>query len=364
MHEPMESFAVSLNTAPVHDHLLEVAPAQVSLEQAAAIAAEHFGLHGAAQRLAGERDLNFQISAADGVTRLLKLSHPLEDPQVVDFQNGVLLHVQRTDPELPVQRVYPALDGSYQFTVEVDGQRMLARLMSFVEGLPLHQVAERSLALRQNLGDALARLDRAMKDFSHPASGHELLWDMKHASRLRRLLPHIDHGEKRALVEQFLDNFEEQALPHLTKLRTQVIHNDLNPHNVIVDAHHPERILNILDFGDMVHAPLVNDLAVAAAYQLGGIDDPLAPASELITAYHRRNPLLPDEQAILVDLIATRLVMTLCITAWRASLHPENRDYILRNSQHAWQSLQGLANLSRPQAQAQIIKACQEEPHA
>ncbi len=355
---------MSLNTAPVHDHLLEAAPAQVSLEQAAGIAAEHFGLHGTAHRLAGERDLNFRISVADGVTRLLKLSHPLEDPQVVDFQNGVLLHVQRADPDLPVQRVYPALNNAYQIAVEVDGQRMLARLMSFVEGTPLHQVAERSSALRQNLGDALARLDLAMQDFSHPASGHDLLWDMKHASRLRRLLPHIDDADKRALVERFLDNFEQQALPHMENLRAQVIHNDLNPHNVIVDAQHPERILNILDFGDMVHAPLINDLAVAAAYQLGGIDDPLLPALEFISAYHRRNPLLPNEQVILADLIATRLVMNLCITAWRASLHPENRDYILRNSHHAWLSLQGLANLSHHQAQAQIIKACQEEAHA
>ena len=355
---------MSLNTAAVHDHLLEVAPARVSLEQAAAIAAERFGLHGAAHRLAGERDLNFRIAGTDGMTRLLKLSHPLEDPQVVDFQNSALLHIQRADPDLPVQRVYPALDGAYQFVVEVDGQPMLARVMSFVDGFPLHRVAERSPILRRNLGDALGRLDRALQDFNHPASGHELLWDMKHASRLRRLLPHIDELDKRALVERFLDNFEQHALPHLSKLRAQVIHNDLNPHNVIVDEQHPERILNILDFGDMVYAPLLNDLAVAAAYQLGGLDDPLSPAAEFVAAYHRRNPLLPEEQAILADLIATRLVMTLCITAWRASLHPENREYILRNTRHAWQSLQGLARLSRTQAQAQMAKACQEESHA
>ncbi|MBO3276384.1 phosphotransferase [Pseudomonas schmalbachii] len=355
---------MSLNTVSAHDHLLEAAPAQVSIEQAVAIASRCFAFDGAAQKLAGERDLNFQITQADGTTRLLKLSHPLEDPQVVDFQNQALLQIQRNDPDLPVQRVYPAQDGNYQVDVEVDGQHMLARLFSFVDGLPLHRVPQRSRALRQNLGDALARLDLALADLEHPASGHELLWDMKHASRLRRLLVHIEQPDQRALATRFLDNFERHALPRLPSLRAQVIHNDLNPHNVIVDPQHPELLLNILDFGDMVRAPLVNDLAVAAAYQMGGLSDPLGSACEFIAAYHRRNPLQDAELEILADLIATRLVMTVSITAWRVSLHPENRDYILRNTHHAWQSLQGLASMPRSQAREQIARACQEEPDA
>jgi len=184
------------------------------------------------------------------------------------------------------------------------------------------------------------------------------------AARLRPLLQHIDDLAQRALVERFLDAFEEHALPRLPTLRAQVIHNDLNPHNVIVDAQHPEQLRNILDFGDMVRAPLVNDLGVAAAYQLGSGADALAPALEFIAAYHRRNPLQPAEQEILADLMATRLVMTLSITAWRASLHPENRDYILRNVHQAWSSLQGLAGLTRSEAQARIAAACQEESPA
>lgn len=350
--------------APAHDPLLEAAQARVSLEQAAAIAAERFAEEGELQRLAGERDLNFQIVRADGSACLLKLSHPLEDAQVVDFQTGALLRVQQADPQLPVQRVYPDREGNYQGWVEVDGQRMLARLMSFVEGLPLHRIKQRSPALRRNLGDALARLDLALQGYSHPASGHELLWDMQQAARLRPLLQHIEDTEQRILVEGALDAFEEHALPLQGELRAQVIHNDLNPHNVIVDADRPEQLRNILDFGDMVHAPLINELGVAAAYQLGTEGDVLAPALEFIAAYHRRNPLQETEQAILADLMATRLLMTLSITAWRASLHPENRDYILRNAHQARASLQGLAALSRSEAHERIVRACQEEFHA
>lgn len=348
---------------PIHDPLLQTAPAQVSAQQAAAIAREYFGLDGSLQRLAGERDLNFRIDAPAG-SRLLKLSHPLEDPQVVDFQNGALLQLQRLDPELPVQRVYPAADGAYRVWVEVDGQRMLARLLSFVDGLPLHRVERRTPALQRALGTALARLDRALHDYEHPAARRELLWDLQLAPRLRPLLVHITERGQRALVERALDAFELHAQPRLAQLRAQVIHNDLNPHNVIVAAESPEQLRNILDFGDMVHAPLINDVAVAAAYQLGTDGDVLAPALTFIAAYHRGHPLQAAELEILAELIATRLLLTLSITAWRASLYPENRDYILRNADQARASLQGLAALPRAEVQARILRACHEESPA
>ncbi|KAF1052913.1 MAG: Homoserine kinase [Stenotrophomonas maltophilia] len=354
---------MSLNTVYTPDHLLEAAQAEVSDAQAAQVAVEHFDLHGPLQRLAGERDLNFHIDDPRG-GRLLKLSHPLEDPQVVDFQNQALLRIERADPTLPVQRLFPNLSGSHEVRIEIDGQSMQARLFSFVDGLPLHRVEQRSRSLRENLGDALARLGLALQGFEHPASGHELLWDLKHAQRLRGLLVHIEDRAQRSLVERFLDNFETHALPRLGALRAQVIHNDLNPHNVIVQHTHPECLANILDFGDMVHAPLVNDVAVAAAYQLTEPQDALRGAEEFVAAYHRRNPLRDEELEILPDLIATRLLMTLSITAWRASLHPENRPYILRNTHHAWQSLQGLARLSRAEAQERIANACLKEAHA
>ena len=354
---------MSLNSQVVHDPLLQAEPAQVSPLRAGIVACECFGVQGSVRPLAGERDLNFQLACADGTSYLLKISHPLEDPQVVDFQNQALLQIQRADPELPVQRVYPARDGRYQNLVDVDGKKMLVRLLSFVEGQPLHQIKQRSPALRHNLGEAMARLDIALADYRHPASNHELLWDMQQASRLRPLLAHIDDAELRRLVSTALDTFEQRALPRYPALRSQVIHNDLNPHNVIVDPQQPDRLLNILDFGDMVHAPLINEVGVAAAYQLGHEGDVLAPALTFIAAYHRRNPLQDAELDILAELIATRLVMTISITAWRASLHPENRDYILRNVPQASASLRGLTTLQPGEARARIFQACQETQH-
>ncbi len=352
---------MTLHTPPAFDALLVAAPPKVSAEQAQAVAAQYFGLHGACRLLTGERDLNFQITCADGAQYLLKVSNAAEDPQVADFQNQALLHIQHCDPTLAVQRIYPNTSGSYQIPLMFDGQPLLVRLFSFVDGICLHRVEHPDVALRSSLGEHLARLGLALRGFFHPGAGHELLWDLKHASRLNDKVGLIQDPEERQLAQHFLDNFERHAQPHLKGLRAQVIHNDLNPHNVIVDASQPHPVRNILDFGDMVHAPLVNDLAVGAAYQLGSQGDPLEHAAPFIRAYHRIAPLEPLEQELLVDLIATRLVLTVTITNWRAALYPENRTYILRNAPSAWRGLKALADVPREVAQQQIRRICSEE---
>ena len=135
------------------------------------------------------------------------------------------------------------------------------------------------------------------------------MWDLQQASAVRTKLAHIGDLSRRALAERFLDTFEIEARPRLADLRAQVIHNDLNPHNVLVaaDGNH---LAGIIDFGDMVHAPLIADLAIAAAYQLAPAEHPLSAIADLVAGYDAVLPLHAAELDILFDLIATRMVLT------------------------------------------------------
>ncbi|MFY9962139.1 phosphotransferase [Pseudomonas sp.] len=351
---PLENLAVD-------DKLLEVAPALVTDVQAIAVLQQQFGLSGKLEKLGGERDLNFRVILEDGSSRLLKLSHPLENPDVVDFHNQAMRRIELRDPGLPVQRVHPSREGQYATFVEIDGQHMLARLLSFEDGMPLHCVSRTTTAFRRVIGQSIARLDVALEGFTHPAAGHALLWDMQHAAHLRPLLIHIEPGQGRSLVEQSLDLYESVVLPQIPRLRKQVIHNDTNPHNIIVDAKSPSVLRSILDFGDMVYAPLVNEVAVAASYHLGQVGDVLAPALDVIGAYHQHNRLTHDELVLLPALLATRLALALCINSWRAELHPENRQYILRNTQRAWANLNAMSSLSRSEIEDRISSVCLRE---
>ena len=146
--------------------------------------------------------------------------------------------------------------------------------------------------------------------------------------------------------------------PVLEPLRTQVIHNDLNPGNVLLDKAQPDQIAGLIDFGDMTRSPLIIELAVAAAYQLSEGIDPLAGALPMIAGYHAVEPLLDTEMELLTDLIRTRLITSLLIGSYRATLFPENREYLLISQQSARNFLINLKSLSASDALARVRKAC------
>jgi Ser/Thr protein kinase RdoA (MazF antagonist) len=329
-------------------------------EAVAALLAEHYGLHAAIRRLPSERDENFHLSA-DGGEYLLKISNAAELREVTDFQSGALLHLALADPTLPVPRLLAARDGGVSVEVRTaDLAPRVMRLQTYLAGTPLHGAA-RSAAQCRNLGALLARLDLGLKDYRHPGASRPLRWDLQHASSLRPLLALIEPSDRRALVTRFLDRFEQRALPTLAGLRQQVIHNDFQPSNVLVDAHDPERITGIIDFGDIVEAPLVEDIAVAAAYHVSGAPAPLDFVAAMLASYHRVLPLDAGELAILFDLLATRLVLSAVIGNWRAQLQPGNRDYILRHAEVAWDGLRRLAALDAEDACRQLRRACPKE---
>jgi Ser/Thr protein kinase RdoA (MazF antagonist) len=329
--------------------------------RAQALAEEYYGLPAAVRRLDSERDQNFRLRTPDGRDYVLKIANPAEDRAVTNLQTEALRHAAANDSALPIPRVFPALNGAVELEVTFDdGSTRVVRLLSFLAGTPMHQVTPPSTALRREIGHWAARLARALRDFRHPGAGHKLLWDIQHAAELRPLLDSVPIAQ-RDVVERFLDGFETHARPRLSQLPAQPVHNDLNPHNIVVVPTDHERIAGIIDFGDLTSTARINDLAIACAYQVADSDDALAPACELIAGYHAVMPLAPDERAVLFDLIATRMVMTVVISNLRAARYPENRGYILRNNKAASARLGRIARLSRDQARQQIERACQGE---
>ncbi|TSD90503.1 phosphotransferase [Mycobacterium sp. KBS0706] len=335
---------------------------RLSPEDAERLVRARWGIAGRAEALSSERDQNFRIETASGRRVLLKIADPAEARQVTNFQTELLLHLERTDPQLPAPRILRTPEGAAEIEISA-GAPLVARMLSFLDGTPLATVAARSPRQRRRIGERLGRLGTALAGFRHPADEHELIWDMAGAARLRDLLGEIEDADRRALAAAGLDRFDRVVAPALPGLRRQVIHADANPSNILVDPADPDTITGLIDFGDAVRTVLATDVAVAAAYHLSDGDDPLGPAGELIAGYHDALPLQPQEIDLLCDLMATRLVMIVVIGAWRARRHPENRDYILRNNQTAWARLRRLADLDRQEAAGRLHRICREEIH-
>lgn len=299
--------------------LLTSAPPDFPEDAARAALDDHWGLTGALTRLTSERDVNWRLETQGG-SFVLKCANPAEPEAETDLQTQALLAL--ADSGLPVPRMIPTLSGALQAPGRL-------RLLTYLQGTPLH-MTPRTDGQRRSIGAMAGALARAMAGFRHPAARRDLVWDIRHTARLRPLLPAIADADLRALASRGMDKFDAELAPALADLPLHVVHNDLNPHNLLVSPDDPDRIAGILDFGDMVETPRLLDLGIAASYLV----DPARPKASLdlvADAYHAENPLTDQERALLPLAVTARLVTTLAIAHERARLYPENAAYILRN---------------------------------
>lgn len=341
---------------PQHEHAgLSTAVPSLSMQQARALARRLYGVDGEVRPLAGERDQNCLVESADGSRHVLKISNASESPVVVDFQVAALEHIARAAPDLPVPRVLRTLDGQTCGAVASDGGApSIVRMLSFLDGVQARGTP-RSGAQRRAMGAGLARLNRALQGFSHEGAAHDLLWNVSAAHRLVDRIDGIVNAQRRALARTFMARFRTHVLPRLDAVRSQVIHNDYHLYNVLVADDDPARLVGIIDFGDMLHAPLVGELATAAAFHMAGPEDPFEGPAQFVGAYHAGLPLWPVEQDILADLMATRHLVTVLISEWRAARYPENRAYIMRHNPAGWEALCQMADLPRAEARDRLL---------
>jgi len=349
--------------------VLEAPAPAFSAERAAELAREIFGVGGRAEPLESERDQNFRISPAPSAERdgsgrgsdsgyVLKISNQAEDPAVLDLQQSALAHMAAVDPVLAVPRLHPALDGALSRSVPgAGGASHSIWLLGYLPGLRLGDVHQ-TAGLRHDLGCTIARLARALRGFFHPAAGRELLWDLKHASKLRPHVAEISDRTRRKLPEEALDRFDGRAATVLPSLRAQVIHSDANSWNVLVDPADAEHIAGIIDFGDIVHSALINDVGIALATTVVDLEAPIEAACDVVAGYHSVTPLQPEELDILLELWLGRLAAEVSIAAWRSKSHPENADYITGSAAESWSMLERLLQLEPDGAQRAFRAAC------
>ena len=327
-----------------------LAPAEVQ-----ALVARLYAIDGSVKALASERDQNCAVESADGTRYVFKISNPSEPVSLVDFQIAALEHIARTSPSQPVPRIVRTLDGRTRDTVALaDGGRTTVRMLTYLEGVQIRETP-RTAAQRVAMGQGLAELNLALQGFTHPAATHDLLWNVSAAHRLTAQLDSLVEGPRRTLAQSFMTRFSDHVLPRLASLRAQVIHNDYHLYNVLVAPNDQARITGIIDFGDMLYAPLVGEVATAAAFHMTGNTDPFEGPAQFVAAYQAVLPLTEPEQDVVADLMATRHLITALISEWRALRYPENRAYIMRHNPAAWEALSQMADLSRHEARDRLL---------
>jgi 4-aminobutyrate aminotransferase-like enzyme/Ser/Thr protein kinase RdoA (MazF antagonist) len=321
-------------------------------EEAGAIARDAFGLQGTLTPLAGERDRNFLLETDAGERYVVKVTSPQEPDGQLAFETRILAWLAGS----PTPPVVPSLRGELVVRHPGAGCTWRVRVLRYIPGRTYAEVRPHPPALLVELGRRTAELALRLATFPDPVPPRSgFVWALQEAGVVMDAALDLHHGERKALVAGCLAAYRE-AEPSFATLPAQLIHGDLNDHNILVD----ERggISGILDMGDAQPAPAVFDLAVAVAYALMGQADPVQAAAWLVAGYHRVRPLSEAEIALVLPLARSRLGTSVSVAASRRSGTAELDAYLLVSEAPAWAVLEALAGVHPRLAEGLLRQAC------
>lgn len=317
-----------------------------------------FGIDGPASEMPSYDDRNFRIETEDR-KYTLKVSMRGERREILDLQDQVMQRLAGCSFAVP--QIVPTLEGERVSEVQGgDGERYLARLLTYLPGELFVHARPHSQGLIHDVGRVLGELTQALDGFEHPAMDREFKWDLLRAESVFTpdILELATKEGRAELLDHFLRRFREYAFPVLPTLRRSVVHNDVNDYNLLVESTHDgQRVTGLIDFGDVIRSATVAELAISSAYAAMYSEEPLKAVAEIAGAFHAVFPLSEEEIAALFDLVCLRLCVSMCISSDQRRLDPGNA-HILVSEDDAHRLLRTFSEISPEFACATLRHAC------
>lgn len=325
---------------------------------------QQYQLSGQLKSLPGYCDQNLLLTTASNEQYIVKIANSAEPKLELAMQNAAMAHL--TEKQCAVPHAVINQQGETITTITNSQQKTFClRVLTFLPGQFYADADSRNHnpALWSDLGQFIGNLDLALADFNHPGTYRYLDWDLAQGYRICMSKKHLLNTQQASIVEKFLLIYQTQTMPVLSQLPLGVIHNDANDYNLLVDnTSAPKKITGLIDFGDMVHSHIINELAIACAYALmgekSGQENVLSAFKAIVASYHQVRPLQEVELEVLYSLVALRLCTTVCNSALAIQQQPDN-EYLLVSVKPAWQLLEQLSVLNPFAVLCQLRQACQ-----
>ena len=146
---------------------------------AADIARRMFGLEGPLKLLDGERDLNFLITTDRGKFEF-KIANALESPAMLECQHLVFQRLADAQVFPLVATALTSANGRFIETVhDAQGIEYCCRVLPFLEGRMMAEIAALKDEVLADLGQRLALLDIALQGFSNAGLVGPWLWNVE-----------------------------------------------------------------------------------------------------------------------------------------------------------------------------------------
>ncbi len=348
----------------INESLLKTERPTFSENEIIYILKEQYDLGCTVKELPGERDRNYLAKDKIGDLYVLKISNASEELDYLEIQNQALECTAKLLDHGRTPIVIPDLNGeSLSRTLSPSKISYWARLVKFVDGIPMAQYKPHTKEFLNDLGVMCGTITKALQDIPIQNQKRRHLWEMHNAKEtLQHYIKWIDDRKLRDLVSHYLDSYNDLLTPLEKVLRYGWIHNDCNDYNVMVIPNlNGNHSLGLIDFGDMTHSYIVAEPAVACAYAMLNKKDPLQAAVHLINGFHKKFPLEEKELEILYPMILIRLCLSITLGAFQQHKEPEN-EYLGISQEPVRKLLENLQNHNVNFAHHLFRSACFYEP--
>jgi 4-aminobutyrate aminotransferase-like enzyme/Ser/Thr protein kinase RdoA (MazF antagonist)/murein DD-endopeptidase MepM/ murein hydrolase activator NlpD len=321
---------------------------------------EHYGLDGVLEPLPGERDLNFLLEAPTGQRYVVKATSPDEPDEILRIEVDLMMHLAKLTDGFAAT-VLASESGDYVVThADAEGRTHRLRVVEYLAGSLLADARPRTPALLYDVGRRLAQLDSALGAYpDHPPARIDFDWALGRSGLVMERCFDLFDGDRLEYVRHVHEAWLRRE-PDFLGLGSQVIHGDVNDHNVLVSApgDGPRRVTGIIDLGDAHSAPRVFDLGIAIAYAILDTPDPLVAAAAVARGFHETTPLSVDEINVVYALARARLGASVSISAWRQRESGSVDQYLTISERPAWEMLRRLHEIPERLAEGIIRDAC------
>jgi ethanolamine-phosphate phospho-lyase len=285
-----------------------------SIESIIRLLEEKYEIKGWPTELVAYQDKNFRIDCEDGRKYMLKVTTNPDDLAFIESQNRVLHSFSGRPEGTRIPMPLEDKSGTAINRIVIGDIQGYARLFPFLEGRFLAEFHP-DLAFYRELGRFFAGIDNGMEgqeDAVLLGRTHE--WDLTRVLELADDIGLVSDPASRRLAHYFLMKYREEVLPVIHRLSKGLIHSDGNDWNILVtdDGGH---VAGLIDFGDMVWAPRINELAIVLAYSMMGRVDFLEVYDAVVEGYSSLLPINPLENNVLYYTIAARWCQTLIMAA-------------------------------------------------
>jgi 4-aminobutyrate aminotransferase-like enzyme/Ser/Thr protein kinase RdoA (MazF antagonist) len=322
----------------------------VTVPDAQAIAAERFGLTGRVTELGSQQDRNFLIDTGSD-RYVLKLANPVFSADELHAQNAAIASLAGAGVRIPT--VVPARDGSHIVAVEVRGQTLDTRLLSYLDGEPLTGVAELSREQLSTLGTLAGRVAAGLAGLEHPGLDRTTQWDARIGGEVvDLLLPHVANPAKRRAVSEATDAALLSLAPLRSRLRTQAVHGDVTDDNIVLGTE-TDATPGVIDFGDVAIGWLVAELAATVASALHHVPTEPMAVLDTIAAFAEESPLDDTDLAALWPLVVLRGAVLVVSGEHQVVIDAENA-YADENRSHEWLAFDVARRLDAEEMEALI----------